>query len=98
MCNLGPEECGKHSGIPPCCREFFTKVWSPFMMGPSRPPFVVFPFPNKRENAIHWRTASAFIEIRSFGYILCPGSRAVRANVIVKDCPTLGPKKRDGTL
>jgi len=28
QCSLSSEECGKHSGIPPCCRQFFEKVWA----------------------------------------------------------------------
>jgi hypothetical protein len=31
QCDKDDEECGRHSGIPPCCRAWFINVWRKIM-------------------------------------------------------------------
>lgn len=33
-CDLSDEECGKHSGIPQCCRDWFVNVWRHILYKP----------------------------------------------------------------
>jgi hypothetical protein len=80
-CEASHEECGRHSGIPPCCREWYQRVWlrvfSEFMdIYESGRPGVEFTYELEGDDTFD------FIE-----YIRCPGCRATGAYVRIKPCP-----------
>jgi hypothetical protein len=80
-CAEDPETCGKHSGIPPCCRAWWHHVWR------------VHCYTFLRHHV--WSIRShAFLRPRlptwwhdEWGYIACPGCRQCGARVHVLPCP-----------
>lgn len=77
VCPASAEDCGKHSGIPPCCRDFFSRVWMPGNLAwfrGLRPQS----FPSVRV-----RDPLPFVH-----YVRCPGCIQCGAYIKIKPCPT----------
>lgn len=77
QCQTDDETCGKHSGIPPCCRRFFINVYRPLTEQLSEELGYVVGLMIEEDELL----------LDYIQYVRCPGCRATGAYVHLKPCP-----------
>jgi hypothetical protein len=80
-CGRDDRTCGAHTGIPPCCVDWYVRVWLPFLRrttwGPTEPANIAY-----LEQS---RAMPDYVQ-----YKPCPGCRHVGAYVVIRRCPPDG--------
>lgn len=85
-CGLDDEACGKHSGIPPCCRRWFIEVWIPTREKAAKDPELWIAL-----GTAYWNRSKRPDFRNNFfrgpHYILCPGCKHCHAYNYLLECP-----------
>ena len=83
-CGLDDEGCGKHSGIPPCCREWFIRVWAPYTSAAMKDEKLWW------DRMSEWKNKHLFPYLHEdeklVQYIRCPGCKHTGTKIELREC------------
>ena len=75
-CGLSDDTCGRYSAIPPCCRDWFVRVWQPLFASA-----IAAQEPWTRLLARRFDESRGVVK-----YVQCPGCLATKAYVHIRFC------------
>lgn len=88
MCGEGDEICGRHSGIPPCCREWYIKVWGPLNTVAHKNEKLWNDISNRWKERHQIQLIYPERGVQLAHYVRCPGCKHCNVYIKIKPCPS----------